>query len=48
MEMKKTNYQSPEMEVMDICTKSIICASGPESANVGITNPWRFEEEDDL
>lgn len=42
MEIKETTYQSPAVEVIDVCAESIICASGNgEIGNGGISD---FEE----
>lgn len=46
MNIKETSYQSPTAEVIDICAESIICASGPDSSDAGINNPWIFDEEE--
>lgn len=46
MKIKETVYQSPTAEVTEICVVSIICGSGPDSADTGINNPWIFEEEE--
>lgn len=43
MNMKETTYQSPKVEVIDICAESIICASGEgqtETYQYGDTEDW--------
>ena len=42
--MKETTYQSPEVEVIDICAESIICASGE---NVTVFDPWSDNVEEE-
>ena len=44
MKMNKKVYQSPVLEVIDICTESIICVSGED---VTVTNPWEGNTEQD-
>lgn len=44
MKMNKKVYQSPVLEVIDICTESIICASGE---NVTVSDPWSGNVEEE-
>lgn len=44
MNMKETSYQSPKVEVIDICAESIICASGE---NVTVSDPWSGNVEEE-
>ena len=37
MNIKETAYQSPKVEVIDLCAESVICASGND---VTVTDPW--------
>ena len=45
MNMKETSYQSPKVNVIDICAESIICAS--RDNNVSVTNFWEGNEEEE-
>ena len=44
MNIKETIYQSPAVDVIDICAESIICASGN---SVSVTNLWEHNTEDE-
>ena len=44
MNIKETTYQSPKVEVIDICAESIICASGD---NVTVSDPWSGNVEEE-
>ena len=44
MNIEETTYQSPKVEVIDICAESIICASGD---NVTVSDPWSGNEEEE-
>ena len=38
--MKETTYQSPKVEVIDICAESIICGSNNETYQDRQTEDW--------
>ncbi|MCQ2221448.1 MAG: hypothetical protein MJZ12_08615 [Prevotella sp.] len=43
MNKKETTYQSPKVDVIDICAESIICASGDP---VTVSDPWSDIDEE--
>ena len=45
MNKKETTYQSPKVDVIDICAESIICASGDD---VRVSDPWSGTTEEDF
>lgn len=44
--MKETTYQSPKVEVIDICAESIICGS-PVMEGARVANPFGDVEEEE-
>lgn len=45
MNKKETIYQSPKVDVIDICAESIICASG--EGDISVANIWEDNTEEE-